>query len=1027
MTGTVYFANGTVYYIDNAGCAKFNSLDTAGATSLGSTLGVTGATTLSSTLAVTGATTLSSTLAVTDTATMYHVIPADDNTTYELGSATARWKKLHIGTADTYGSATQPIWWSDGKPAECTSYANAAVKSAGEFTSAQSVTLTGDVTGTTSSKAGWSIAATAWKLTPHEHDATYVAAATAPTDYNGKLIFTGMKTNTTLGITSELTYSYVIGLRGYSSKSGGGSHEFAFNDSAIYHRMSSTGADTWSSWNMLVRSAAGGATGSATEPVWVNSAGIITACTSYANANVKTAATWTTARTLTIGATGKSVNGSANVSWSMDEIMGSSDSTKFYRGDKTWSNTISNEFIIARTTTDWKTGAKLTFNTTMSSTTGYSYIASYQTPTATNYNESLVIVASGGCFIGGGEGAETIHQNVITGTGTEDLYLCPDGVIRIYTGADNKTQRAIFDTSSQFYPATNNSGSIGISSNKWANMYATTFNGDLSGNATTATKLAHTTLNSTTINNTAGSFAFSGSGDPWSGTDWVGLQIGDNVDKFQISANGNTLVFRQNDNGGTNTSWSDWVTMLTSANYTSYTVTKTGSGASGTWGINISGRLTDSAHSWTATEVYDYMMARVLKAGDTMTGNLIISKDGDTYFEVKCPTTGVRLELDNSGSTNHGLWSSGYWNGSAYTASASWMIYRNASGTNIVNGNCTGNAGSATRINGNLAQATSDANRNIWVSSTTSADGIPNYVTTFTMNPSTKTLHIPSGGRIDANGGALYLGNSGNQSWVYVQDMASQASGTPWKLTQAGALTCASINDTGAATISGGITSQHGHVFNVGGNEFNWIPDGYNSTMWFNYESFGRTNNSTVSEYICGNGKHGHANLRAAKVYNAVWNDFAEYREGTTTEAGRVVAATTDSNKVSLTTKRLQPCAHVISDTFGCSVGESDTAKTPIGVAGRVLVFPYRPIEEYSVGDCLCAAPGGTADIMTREEIIMYPDRIIGVVDEIPKYKIWNQILTTAKPEDKDKIAEGGSGQTATNIEVNGRIWIYAR
>ncbi len=286
MTGTVYFANGTVYYIDNAGCAKFNSLDTAGATSLGSTLGVTGATTLSSTLAVTGATTLSGTLAVTDTATMYHVIPADNNTTYELGSATARWKKLHIGTADTYGGATQPIWWSDGKPAECTSYANAAVKSAGEFTSAQSVTLTGDVTGTTSSKAGWSIAATAWKLTPHDHDATYVAAATVPTDYNGKLIFTGMKTNTTLGITSELTYSYVIGLRGYSSKSGGGSHEFAFNDSAIYHRMSSTGADTWGSWNMLVRSAAGSAAGSATQPVWVNSAGIITACTSYANASV---------------------------------------------------------------------------------------------------------------------------------------------------------------------------------------------------------------------------------------------------------------------------------------------------------------------------------------------------------------------------------------------------------------------------------------------------------------------------------------------------------------------------------------------------------------------------------------------------------------------------------------------------------------------------------------------------------------------------------------------------------------------
>lgn len=35
--------------------------------------------------------------------------------------------------------------------------------------------------------------------------------------------------------------------------------------------------------------------------------------------------------------------------------------------------------------------------------------------------------------------------------------------------------------------------------------------------------------------------------------------------------------------------WTNWHTLLSSGNYTAYTVTKTGSGASGTWGINISG------------------------------------------------------------------------------------------------------------------------------------------------------------------------------------------------------------------------------------------------------------------------------------------------------------------------------------------------------------------------------------------------------------------------------------------------------
>lgn len=39
----------------------------------------------------------------------------------------------------------------------------------------------------------------------------------------------------------------------------------------------------------------------------------------------------------------------------------------------------------------------------------------------------------------------------------------------------------------------------------------------------------------------------------------------------------------------TNKVWSDWVSILDSTNYNSYAPTKTGGGASGTWGINISG------------------------------------------------------------------------------------------------------------------------------------------------------------------------------------------------------------------------------------------------------------------------------------------------------------------------------------------------------------------------------------------------------------------------------------------------------
>lgn len=48
----------------------------------------------------------------------------------------------------------------------------------------------------------------------------------------------------------------------------------------------------------------------------------------------------------------------------------------------------------------------------------------------------------------------------------------------------------------------------------------------------------------------------------------------------------NASMYVRGQSGGT---WGSWNTVLSSNNYTSYTVTKTGGGASGTWGINVTG------------------------------------------------------------------------------------------------------------------------------------------------------------------------------------------------------------------------------------------------------------------------------------------------------------------------------------------------------------------------------------------------------------------------------------------------------
>ena len=83
------------------------------------------------------------------------------------------------------------------------------------------------------------------------------------------------------------------------------------------------------------------------------------------------------------------------------------------------------------------------------------------------------------------------------------------------------------------------------------------------GNATLANGLDAITVDATTVNNTAGSFVFKGSNLLGNTFDWVGFQADAGNDKFQIMASDNMIIFRQNDNGGTSTAWSDWVGCLT--------------------------------------------------------------------------------------------------------------------------------------------------------------------------------------------------------------------------------------------------------------------------------------------------------------------------------------------------------------------------------------------------------------------------------------------------------------------------------
>lgn len=184
-----------------------------------------------------------------------------------------------------------------------------------------------------------------------------------------------------------------------------------------------------------------------------------------------------------------------------------------------------------------------------------------------NYNFDVRIGSTtGATWISAGENGTTL-ANTLPIYNNESVWITADNDIKFYTGCNNEgtsyTYSAWIDTSGihtgKPFHSTLATGTKPISvasttlcTNLNADMLDGYHNGDV-----TAAYLKHKALNSTTINNTAGTFAFSGSGEPFQGTDWVGLQIGDDVDKWQLTVNTH-LMYRQNDNGGTNTSWGEW-------------------------------------------------------------------------------------------------------------------------------------------------------------------------------------------------------------------------------------------------------------------------------------------------------------------------------------------------------------------------------------------------------------------------------------------------------------------------------------
>lgn len=631
---------------------------------------------------------------------------------------------------------------------------------------------------------------------------------------------------------------------------------------------------------------------------------------------------WTNLRAFTIGNTNKDVDGTSNMSWSKDEILGASTNAYFLRGDKAWSDTLNNTFtangdIIAN---DGCLKSTLNNNTVQIGSQNANFC--HITNTASIpfwFNQGILM-----------ERGKTI--------GAAGTVYCP---FQIYLGRNPTTESNALNATNPLIEFSNSDRS------QYCQLIYTDYD----------TVQAPDSL--TLVGNQNGTTFICKNGPIWV---QGGSNAGGNINRLTTSSGmpgnmqyntsrrgtqiySNGIAFADPYNGNTNND-AGWIRhQETTAN---------------TGELEIA--VGDDGDE--TIVVRQYNTSNGIKR--TLT---LLNSSGYTLFPsyINVPTNNNENPTVSQFIVTNG---SDHYYRKASTAHAMAAIRGSASGTWGIS--ISGNAATASKITDitSTDAASSSANwRRIWISWGNNVTGRPAYTDKFAFQTSTGSMktgriHIwPEDGSNSYNEGIRIHSSSGK--WATIMLCGDDNTG-----------------DTGTSTKSWGIFNNDG-------------------TLYINKATSSGAGNPRV--YANANGWY------FTKAYGAVWNDFAEYRKVELHEPGYAIAPSGRR-----TCNRLESGARITSDTYGYAIGYMEDREDlmPVAISGRVLAYPLYDKSYYEVGDAVCAAEGGKVDKMTREEIMMYPDRILGIVNEIPDYDIW------------EPSREGGGHEP---IHTNGRIWIDIR